>query len=258
MSPSDTSVVCLGNSLTFGEGASGLGFKWPFVIGTLPPLAGTGIAPINAGVEGDTIDNMIARLGSVLSPHLNSGRTTYLLLQEFTNQLPQNALSTTNAQARWLTLIASARSLAAGVAGAVLKVITMTTTPALISSAYEGVNDVAFNVAVNVTNAWQRANWRTWADGIADEAGLQVFQPLLSAGTYTQAEFHAAGIWQRSDGVAEDDIHFGNTGYGLLAGVAGAALAGAAGEYFPAGEPAPQAFAPLGFPPGGTYQPIGG
>lgn len=228
-SPSNFQVICPGNSLVFGEGASAGAHAWPQVMSTLPPLSTNSVTAINVGVSGSAIssvnsgNNMLARIFDDIGARLVADKTTFIVPLEFTNELGLNGGDDTAAFAQWLTYFSEIVSGAADL-GCPVKTITVTVPPAYIPSVYPDLTSLAYNQAVGRVNARMRTDWPTFADGIFDLARLPMFASLIAAGTFTQAEFAATGLWARSDGVTEDDVHFGNAAYAVIAQGAADAL----------------------------------
>jgi len=220
-------VVCHGNSLTIGIGASSAAACWPAVMAGLFPLQGTGITPINAGVSGQTISvsggngDMTNTGPTAVDAQLVAGRTNILFALEFTNELGLNGVSAAAAYAAWKACLL-ARKAAAAAAGKTLKIFTMTCPPAYTTYP---VDNTTYNNAIRTVNAQMRLDYRSYSDKLVDLAAwIPQMAAIFAAGTYTQAEFIAAGIWSRSDAVANDYTHFGDSGYALIAGQGANAL----------------------------------
>lgn len=212
---SNYAVICHGNSLTVGIGSS---TKWPAVMSSLTPMVATGVTAVNAGVSGQAISaaggngTMMATAPTAVDAALQADKTNILFAWEFVNELGLNGLSAENAKSAWISYCAARKSAAAS-AGKKLKIITCTIPPGKISGGYTGADDVTYNTTLVAINKWMRNNYRSFADQICDFAAAPIFAPIISAGTYTAAEFDASGLYQA------DGLHFLPAVYDVLGAI---------------------------------------
>lgn len=223
-----SSVQCIGhgNSLTLGTGST-TGNRWTDQIQNLAPLSGTGIAPANNGVGGQRIFfanngfvDMINTGPTAVDALLSSTKTTILFAWEGTNELGANGNDPVAAYAAWRTYCLNRKSRAAAL-GKALKIISVTCNP------YAGLSntDAAYNIknqAVRAFNDLLRAGYHEHSDYLCDIANYADFGAINAAaaangGVYTQAMLKTSPVFVRSDGTADDWVHYGNYGYGIVA-----------------------------------------
>lgn len=223
-------VICHGNSITFGTGASTTAKAYPPVMAGLPPLSGS-ITVVNSGVAGQSIgtpdisvpSTMRGTLASAVTANLSATAINILVVNEFFNELRVNGLNADAAVQQLWTYCSEARA-AADSSGKNLQIVICTTTPGGNDPSGSGQSWVdARAAAIMAANLKLRNGYRQHANYLCDIAGFAPFLEIFENGIFTPAVFAAAtdskgnALWHRSDGVADDYTHFGNFGYELLA-----------------------------------------
>ncbi|MDO9313397.1 MAG: SGNH/GDSL hydrolase family protein [Burkholderiaceae bacterium] len=228
---STMAVFAHGNSLTAGVGASSVGNYWPALASGLAPLLGKGITISNRGVGGQSIfvdagnGTMTNTAAAAIDANLVAGKINVLLVLEYTNELKANGFNAAAAHTA-LKNYCLARKAAAASVGKALQIIVGTCPPSGADPTGGGQTAInSRNAAMIAANALTRQQYRDYADVLWDLAEVAPFKAIFAGGVFTQAPFIAAGVWARSDGVADDYTHFGNSGYALLAESAARAIA---------------------------------
>lgn len=211
------------NSIGAGVGASSPSFYWPAVMNTLPPLAGKGTTVLNQSIGGQSISNvpgytnaMTLTAPSAIDANLSATAHNVLFAHEFINELRLNGI---NAQAALNAFVSycEARKAAAISANKKLSIVVCTTTPAGAAPAGEGQSWIDQRMAaIAFCNDWLRKNYRGFSDLLCDVAMCEPFRSMYQQNIWTPAAFAAAQVYNRSDGVANDNTHMGNAGYAIL------------------------------------------
>jgi hypothetical protein len=190
--PTPYSYVGDGNSLTVGAPNGG------DYLTQLVTLLGYQWSSINFGVVGQTTTQMAADAATQIDPLIFDGHQKHILgAWEFTNELGNGVIAVT-AYANYV-----AYCLARKVAG--WKIVAFTVLPASNAGII-----VSFETSRQTVNTSIRANWPTFADALADVAANPNIGP---AGSETNVTYYAG-----------DNIHLNATGYGIVAGIAKAAV----------------------------------
>jgi lysophospholipase L1-like esterase len=220
----DMQIICHGNSLTNGAGSSGASAKWPAVTATLSPLSGTGISLVNAGVNGQRIASPGMRTTgpTAVDAILSTTKLNVLFAWEFTNELSNNGWFPVSAHNQ-LVAYCNERKAAAVSAGAQLHIIVVTVLPfrTIAASQTDTDNHMAGVVTVNET---MRKNYRTYADQLMDLAAHEPWASMYAANDWSNAAFAAQSFYNRSDGVANDNVHPGDAAYARIAQIAAHAI----------------------------------
>lgn len=210
-------LICDGNSLTAGVGASGSSAYWPAVANSLSPTAGLGVTPTNVAVAGQgiaTIDgggpasSMTSRGAAQVDANLVSAKMNILAAWEFTNEVKYLAGDAATAHAN-MKAYCLARRAAAASAGKTLRIVVATAIPALYGSQTQGTIN-AWNAALQTANTLMRQQFRSYADVLCDIAGYAPFAGLFAAGDFTATPFDATGVY------SGDRVHLNDAGYLLV------------------------------------------
>lgn len=199
-------IICHGNSHTFGEGASSSATRWTAILSAAYP----GITVVNSGVGGQSITAMLGNAATAVDSQLDATRLNVLFAQEFGNEMAANGRDAAAAHAKWVTYC-NARRAAATAAGKRLYIITVGLHPTGAGATY--ADTLARIASVQAANALIRANFRNYCDQFVDLGAFEPFKALFDGGSYYEADFLASGMYNRSDGVANDRVHMGNAGH---------------------------------------------
>lgn len=216
-------IIVHSNSLSYGVGSSSNAARWPDVAATLAPLQGSGITIVNNSVSAQSISTlgtapstMMGTAAAAVDNVLDPAKLNVLVAWEGINELTQNGINAAACLASYEAYFAARRA-AATAAGARLWIIVGTSTPAQ-SASLSNSQMIARNEAFKAVNAALRDNYRALgADDCCDVAGAEPFDTIFRNGDYSAAAFRAARVYTRSDGAADDNIHFGDAGYRITA-----------------------------------------
>ena len=231
--PSATSLraIAHGNSLTAGTGSSAFEMWWTSQMKNYAPMLNSGASVYNRGVGGQSIKvdagwgTMLNTGASAIDATLSATQRNVLMVLEYTNELKANGFNAAAAHDAMAEYCAARRAAAAS-AGKDLYIIVGTCPPAGGDPTGGGQTAIdARNNAMIATNALTRANYRDYADQLWDLAGEPVFAEIFANGDFSADVFINAKIWNRSDGVAIDKTHFGDSGYALIGKSAARAIA---------------------------------
>lgn len=209
-----TAVLCDGNSLTAGQGASSSANYYPAVLAGLAPLAAGSIPVANIGVGGQTAAQMTSTRGDVTAAFA-AGKTNVLVAWELTNSLYFGR----TAQQAVDDLLAYVEAVIAD--NSAWKVAVVTAIPRYQKRAADGTfNDAAvtaYNAEIDAANALLRAQWRGVAKMLVD---LRTGDSGFNFSTYGSSVFDATGLYvnESADG-GTVRVHCSNAGYAEVARV---------------------------------------
>lgn len=219
ISAANVKVLGHGNSLMAGVGASSPSTYWLARMAGLAPFAGKGITVENHGVGGMSIatdvgaGTMMATAAAAIDANLAAGKINILVIHEGINEPKGNGYNGTSTHNSWKAYCL-ARKAAAAAAGKILRIVTMTTTPAGADPTGGGQTAINTRMAsIVVFNNLMRQQYRDYADVLCDVAAHPPFAAMYAANDWTQAAFVASGAYARSDGTADDYTHLGDAGY---------------------------------------------
>lgn len=208
----NVNIVCDGNSLMYGQGASYVGGVRQNAIvqaSQLPPLAGTGTLIPSVAISGQTWAQMASAASDVDGAWVD-GKTNVLLLWETTNAICSQYSNQTPAQC----LNAIRNYVTARRAARPWIIACLTTIPREYGFA---VNDQATRDAKNAdmltVDAALKANPGSYGlDRVID--ARRAGSPFAFS-SFTGADFDAAGnIWQEAAG---QRVHLNDAGYAIVA-----------------------------------------
>ena len=217
-----------GNSLTLGASAPA-GFDYPSQLAGIPPLAGTGITPVNCGHSGwnwaqlnGSSGGSTADVDAATASAVAAGKKVVVIGWEGTNDFGSSGYSPTGARDRATTWATMRRA-----AGAT-HIILLTCGPSWQSTNTQTVNN-NFNNTALAYNALLRSGYRTMgADVLVDVAAPgSVFGDLLAGGDFSQSAFAAtssSGLWNATEVASAKWLHYSSAGYLYIAGLVGAGL----------------------------------
>jgi lysophospholipase L1-like esterase len=204
---SKVKVICEGNSLVFGYGATNQAtMSFPKQLQRLPLLSAAGITVTNLGVGGSTfkdLNSMTARAGAVDALY-EAGKSHVLLIWEGTNTIWNNAAySGADAGQQCWDYVAARRAAMPGV-----KIVLLTTLPRYAGqNAQYGSDLITPNNKLIAYDNFLKAHWRDMgAAGIVDVRASGVFK---ESGTNNQPQ-----AWRPYN---TDLVHLNDAGYGLVA-----------------------------------------
>lgn len=233
----NTKIIAHGNSYTrgIGSGASDSAHTWPALCAGFYPLAGTGLAVDNQGVNGQSLvtlgsapSTMLGTGPTAVDARTVAGRLNILIVWEGQNELAQNGQNAANCFAAHATYIAARRA-AAQAAGKKLWIIVTTMWQGYSPS---GPADTrARGVIKQAVNNELRARYREiGANQLMDMGALWPYGDFYQRDTWLQSEYinttyQGAGVWDRSDATPDDYSHPGDSGQSLNAQYFARALA---------------------------------
>jgi len=183
-------LVYDGDSITAGYQSTN-GFSYPNQANLLLPLCDG----YNFGISGETLAQMLAAAPANLDPLYDSTKTqNVVVLCGGTNDLSEGATPA--------SVYANLQAYCAARRSAGWKVVVTTILPRSASDPFES-NRQALNASI-------RANWGTFADGLADIAA--------------DSRIGAPGANANQEYFAADGTHPNNAGYGVLAGIVAGAV----------------------------------
>lgn len=206
-------IMGQGNSLMFGAGSSGQSMRWLSQAAAMEPILSSGITIRNAGVNGQTIQQMRASAPAAIDAYLDPTKINVVVFQEFTNELTGNGGFSTSAHNQ-LKGWCQDRRTAAATAGATLRLMICTAVP--FGNASTGTANT-MNAAAIAVNGLIRSQFRDYADVIVDLAAEQPFAAMVAANVWAPSAFQAQSVYTRSDTGLNDLVHFGDSGYAVFA-----------------------------------------
>jgi lysophospholipase L1-like esterase len=209
-------VICDGNSLTAGVGASSAATYWPTQAVALAPITGFGVTPINVAVAGQGIatvgsggaaTTMAGRAAVEVDARLVAGKHNILTAWDYTNEVKYLSGDGVQAHANMMAYCLARRAAAAG---KTLRIIVVTTIPAIYAAQTQPTINT-WNAGLATANELTRQNYRQYADVLADLAGNITFATLFANGVYTASPFIATGLY------SSDNVHLNDAGYAVVA-----------------------------------------
>lgn len=210
----NTNVVWHGNSLVAGNGASG-GQTLPVQVAARAPMAGSGAATSNFGVNGQNLDGMLSTAPGTVDAAWVSGKTNVLIMWEVTNSV----FGTLKTASQTQTLITN--YVAARKAAHPWSVLYLTTIPRCAGgNVTDQTSRDNLNGIMTTVDAYVRANYKSMGiDAVCDVR--QAGSPFAFT-DYLPATFDAIqSLWSEGSGA---QIHLNNAGYGVVAGYVASAL----------------------------------
>jgi lysophospholipase L1-like esterase len=216
LDPAKTNIVCVGNSLTHGDGGDGVTGDYPHQMSALPAL--NGISAINAGVSGARTIDMIGQQATNVDAHWDATKATnVLIIWEGTNSIADGASAAT-AYAQMITYIANILAVHKWV------IVLMTCLPRE-NSAGQTQTD-AWNASLDSYNALLVANYRSMgAKGLVNirAAGSPYNTPSYNMATF-EAFATASGLFVPGEIAGHNITHQVNAGYAVIASMVAAVL----------------------------------
>lgn len=209
-------IVCDGNSLTAGQGATS-GQTYPVQLGALLTTQGATAAVENKGVGAQNTQDMEADASTDIDPLYDSSKSNYLLVWEGRNDLNQNnGLTVQQAYNNLVTYCENRQAVG-------WKVILFSLLPSYTAS-YNGDTTVAGYEALEADrvalNVLLKANWTFFADGYVDfdsDPEINTFHNNEQSGyVYSSSTAPTAS----TNGLYTDGTHLTNAGYAIVAKLA--------------------------------------
>jgi len=186
-------IVCDGNSLTAGNGASSSDYNYPNQLNRFLTALGAGILLHNVAVSGQTTPQMLSDVGTQVDPLFDPKFDRNVVVAwEGTNHLWVGATG----QEAYQALV----EYCAGRKAAGFRVLVLTVLPRADAT-------TAFEDGRIFVNANLRMNWRNYADGIVDVAADPRFLDIANETYYSK-----------------DRQHLNDNGYRVIAQLVGAAI----------------------------------
>ena len=198
-------IIAHGNSLTAGSGASSAAAQWTAVAQGI-----LGIGVNNQGIGGQSIQGMKTTAPSAVDANLQANKLNVLVGWEFTNEVSTNGRDAGAAHTQWASYC-NARRAAAAAAGRKLYIITVGLIPAGAGASPAATSERM--AAMTAADGLLRKSYRSYSDQFVDLSANEPWKSLCAGGDWSTTAFDRAGVYHRSDGIADDRVHMGDSGY---------------------------------------------
>jgi len=207
-------IIAHGNSLTAGTGTSSAAAQWTAVAQGI-----LGVAVNNQGIGGQTIQAMKTTAPNAVDANLQANKLNVLVAWEFTNEISTNGRNAAAAHTQWASYCNARRAAAAGKK---LYIVTVGLIPAGAGASADATAERM--AAMTAADGLLRKNYRAYSDQFIDLAAHEPWKSLYAGGDWSTTAFNSAGIYHRSDGIADDRVHMGDAGYARVGQIVAQAL----------------------------------